>query len=183
LSHSTHGEHPWQASPSTFARARAGTQAVGACCVTEHSPRCTARTKPSLIATSSDIPPTRALAREAVPCGLSGPEAGEYHSRAMEPRRTTRTPDVFRAANAACHAANFVESRPACAWRDGFPCEALGSGCHGEYNEGQADSQKHSCDFRVQKMRDRGNASLRGRSISAIRDFGWPGLRAVIRLT
>ena len=36
--------------------------------------------RPSFMATRSDNPPTSALAREAVPWGLSGPHPGAYHS-------------------------------------------------------------------------------------------------------
>jgi hypothetical protein len=67
------------------------------------------------MATASDMPPTSALAMEAVPCGLSAVHSGAYHSSAMRPRRITIRPVVRRAAKLVRHASSLAGSSPASA--------------------------------------------------------------------
>ncbi len=71
--------------------------------------------RPSLIATARDMPPTRALAMEAVPCGRSALHSGAYHSSAIRPRRMTIRPVVRWAASALRNASSLVGSSPASA--------------------------------------------------------------------
>ena len=71
--------------------------------------------RPSLIATARDIPPTRALAIDAVPCGRSAFHSGAYHSSAMRPRRMTMRPVVRWAARLLRNASSFAASSPASA--------------------------------------------------------------------
>src|ERR1035441_11122121 len=69
--------------------------------------------RPSLIATASDMPPTSALAIEAVPCGRFASHSGAYHSSAIRPRRITMRPVVRCAARLLRHASSFAASSPA----------------------------------------------------------------------
>ena len=53
---------------------------------------------PSCIATASDMPPTSALASEAVPCLVVAVTLGAYHSQTMRSWRMTRNAFVFLSA-------------------------------------------------------------------------------------
>src|SRR5439155_21693398 len=64
---------------------------------------------PSVMATASDIPPTSALASEAVPCFVVAVTPGAYHSETMRSLRTTRNARVFFAASRSLIASSRVD--------------------------------------------------------------------------
>ena len=66
---------------------------------------------PSVMATASDIPPTSALASEAVPCFVVAVTPGAYHSYTMRSLRTTRNARVFFAASRSLIASSRVDER------------------------------------------------------------------------
>ena len=63
------------------------------------------------MATASDIPPTSALASEAVPCFVVAVTPGAYHSYTMRSLRTTRNTRVFFAASRSLIASSRVDER------------------------------------------------------------------------
>ena len=69
----------------------------------------------------SDMPPTSALASEAVECGRSAPHSGAYHSATMRSCRTISKQWVRRRASASCSARSRLEAKP---WLSGE------AGCH-----------------------------------------------------